>query len=67
MMADFDCFITNYGMRWGPFRLERVASDARFGVVVRIGSDTEQYEMRISPKGLKVQVRKCKKCFWYEK
>ena len=65
-MADFDLFLTKYGFRWGPFRIERVASDPRFGVVVWVGSDTEQYQVRVSPKGRKVEVRKCDECFWYE-
>jgi len=64
-MSGFDLAETTYGFRWGPFRIERVACDPRRGVMVYMGSDTEQYEMNVSPDG-QVDVVKRDRPFWYE-
>lgn len=44
---------TRYGFDWGPFRVERVASDDRIGYVVTIRDETYSHEVmvRVSPAG----------------
>jgi hypothetical protein len=42
---------TKYGFRWGPMRVYRYISDARFGYVIKVYTDHKAVEIRVSPKG----------------
>lgn len=49
---------TKYGFDYGTARVERVYSDDRYGVVLRVASMThpERFvDVRVSPAGLKVE------------
>ena len=45
-----------YGFAWGPLEVERILSDPRFGVVIRVSSEKEQVDIRVSPQGRRLQV-----------
>lgn len=53
---------TPYGFRWGPMHVDRCCSDERLGVVLRVSvkpfpESCERYvDIRVSPKGSKIQV-----------
>ena len=60
----FSFAMTRYGFRWGPLRVERIISDPKWGVVLRIGTDREQWEVRVSPKGRRMTVTQLLTVFW---
>lgn len=55
-----------WGFRWGPLLIQRVASDPKYGVVIWVGSEHKQYEVRVSPKGRTVTVHECEGVYWSE-
>jgi hypothetical protein len=63
-MSNFPFNETRYGFDWGPLKIERIASDPKFGVVVFVGSEREQYELRVTPKGNKVLMTKREHAHW---
>ena len=62
MMPDsertFEKTETQYGFDWGPLKVERVASDPKFGVVVWLMSKAtgQVIEVRLSPAGQRFDV-----------
>jgi len=66
MMSNFPCRETRYGFEWGPMKIERFTSDPKFGVVVFIGSEHQQFEVLVSPKGRMVSVTEREDVHWVE-
>jgi len=56
MTAPFYCERTTYGFRWGPMEVERLVSDHRGGVLIAIRTGHKRVEIRVSPKGNKIDV-----------
>jgi len=44
--------ITQYGFTWGPLEVERLVSDDKFGVVIKLKTNKESIDIRITPSGL---------------
>jgi len=65
-MSDFPFKLTQYGFRWGALRVMRSMCDPKFGVVVLIGTDREQWQVRVSPKGRNVEFTKREKAHWFD-
>ena len=63
-MSNFPFNETRYGFDWGPLKIERVFSHPKHGVVVRIGSEHQQFEVRVSPKGQNVNVNEADGVHW---
>ena len=63
-MSDFPFTLTRYGFQWGEMRLERIASEPKFGVVIFIGTAREQWEVRVSPMGRKMTITKRETAYW---
>lgn len=50
-MSDFKLEETKYGFRWGPIEIQRLMSDDKIGVVIAVMTETEEMEIRCTPKG----------------
>lgn len=55
-MNDFILEETKYGFRWGPLEIMRMVSDPKFGVVISLMTETEEMEIRCTPKGKRMTV-----------
>jgi len=44
--------ITQYGFIWGPLEVRRLVSDNKFGVVIKLKTNKESIDVRITPSGL---------------
>jgi hypothetical protein len=47
---------TQYGFDWGPVSIERVVKDDRVGWVVWVSCHGGLVEVRVSPKGQRIEV-----------
>jgi hypothetical protein len=60
--GEFPLEDTKYGFKWGRMICERVLSDPRIGVVVWVRCEKgDGFEIRVSPKGTKIDIQFCKK------
>lgn len=49
---------TQFGFKWGPLEVTRILSDERIGVVISVKSGLDEYEVRASPSGRRLQAIK---------
>lgn len=54
MSGDFKLEETKYGFRWGPLEVMRLLSDDKLGIVISVMTDTEEMEVRVTPKGKRI-------------
>ena len=47
---------TDYGFDWGGMSVERLASDPKFGTVIRVYSKHQYVDVRVSPGGRVLKV-----------
>lgn len=50
-MSHFRCEGTEYGFRWGPATIERMASDKKWGVIFDVKTDKQTLQIRVTPSG----------------
>lgn len=56
-----DVVVTDFGFRWGPMTVTRLASDPRFGFVLLVSNGIEEVQIRVSAKGRKLLVENRRK------
>jgi len=59
-----DVVVTDFGFRWGPMSVTRLASDPRWGVVLLVAGGGEEVQIRVTPRGRKLLVENKRKVEW---
>lgn len=65
-MSNYRFRETRYGFDYGPLKVQRVATDPKAGIIIHVGSEHKQFQVRVSPKGRNVDVHETESVYWHE-